>query len=80
MTGCQDVRYEQSEWLAAAALEAATTFDLVGVENAGTEFDIEIVDMEPAWPELKRWVQKFILAGFDIDPTILRHQYRCREQ
>jgi hypothetical protein len=80
MTGCKDVRYKQSEWLAAAALEAAATFDLVGVENAGTEFDIEIVDMEPTWPELKQRVQEFILSGFDVEPMILQNWHRCREQ
>lgn len=80
MTGRQDVRFEQSEWLAAAALEAGAAFDLVEVENAGTEFDPELVDMNPAWPELKLRVQKFILAGFDMETTILRDRCRCREQ
>ena len=80
MTGRQDVRYEQSEWLAAAALEAGAAFDLVRVENAGTEFDPEVAEMKPTWPELKLRLQTFILAGFDVEPTIQRDRCRCREQ
>ena len=70
MTGRQDIRFKQSEWLATSALEAGAALVLVGVENAGTEFDPEVVDMKPAWFELKLRVQKFILAGFDVEPTI----------